>query len=397
MNYINVLEITSSEVKLLTGYFFENNIYVLNACESSEAHLECSKVVDEEKLIKVINELVKNNSEKLNIPIEEIYLGLNPRHLVVFKATDSDFNNNTNGRVSINSAANLTTKVARQGKQKYPDLDLISVSTDYYLINGCKYDFFPTDYEKSADSIYCEATCEMTDKDYINTFKNLLSKCQVRLVGTFSLLTCATRFIQSCDVNLKNYIYLDLNKCESSVAAVYHGQIINSSVFSFGTNDVIKALMDKYNISFERASDLLYTFGLQNNPGFDYQTEEGLTLQEINDTISETYKYLFSSISSFLSVTNQKNECGQLIVISGPESSIINLDSLISHFFKTKLLTFNPRNFGARNPRYTNLLSMIFYQAKIYVSKGDRPIDLTITRTGDIATEFGKKFIDEKL
>jgi len=382
---IACLEITSYSVKLMVGYVGNDNVYVLHCLESTYAHLVNGHIQDKKIMSDTISELVKEANKALDLDIDEVILGL-PSYNVSVKNLNQSTACTSETNISENEGNNLVgmlKNTCSSFNDKFSIVDIIPKS--YALDNIPCGDRFP--YGKKASFIGIDADVILMDKEIYSDIVSCVKDANLEVSHT--ILTAAASVIyltKKCMVDkehISDFIFIDIQETSTILSACANGRYFTSSTYEYGLNNFIEFVKEKLNVSYENAQFYVETFGISNPPKFNFKTKEGITIQQINETLTECFKHFCTDIYAFVSQITDSSR--KLFILSGKGCLIQGLQEFIAKYFENKTFPIIPQNYGARNPSFTNLLGMIWYDNQYDLKfKYQRKDSMTLTRTNQV-------------
>lgn len=382
INPITCLEITSSSIKLLVGYLFEKEVYVLQALESSRTHLNNFKIEDKNEMKEGILELIQEVKKSLNIEIEDIVLGFSSVNYVYRKVEALTTLTSSDNIVSEIDGINLISmakKTCYEYLNRYSIVDILPIK---YVVDNIKESYkFPIGL--NANDIRLEGIANLIDKTYFEEIVNCVKSTNLNIVNTVCIANSSNVFLYDMlskysPNQMKSFIYINVDQKDSLFCNCSKDDYISSISKCYGYYDILNYVSTKLNVSKEVADFYLMTYGISNDPDFSFKTEEGYSLSEIGKVVKESLEDLFNYLSSFLSTVS--NESKTFFIVSGKIIEIVGFQKYISERFSCKVSCFVPANFGSRNPSFTNLVSMLYYYGNKDLKGNGKNVSLTLTR-----------------
>lgn len=377
-NIYAALEIANGGVKLLVGYYFNGRVYVLHALQSTSASLTNGYIDDVKKVAVSIKEVVNSAQSQLGYKIEEVCLCLPPIDMEIKTDTAMTSTVGSDSIVTGSDVINVTTMIKK--KVSEPGKKIVAIIPHKYLLdNGQSYRELPS--RAFSNSLTVEADCELVDENIFETYKEACEEAGLK-VQSFVLAPFATiKLLESYEQIPAQYVLIDIGAKLTDIALVFENRLLAGRAVSFGGDDVVKAVAKELNLTFDQAFRYVEVYGLTSGPSFEFRTEAGFTLDRLAAVIRKTLVSLSNHIKNAL------NEFGlrelPTVILSGGGANLVGLDEFISETFMINVMVFTPKNFGARNKSYANLLGMIKYISlnppKNYQRKNT---DFTLTRVG---------------
>jgi cell division protein FtsA len=385
------LELTSSGIKLLIGYVYMHKVYVMHALESNGACLVKGNIIDGDQMTLAIKELVNSASKTLGIKIDSVVLGLPSIDLSVEQAKSETNTTDAESHVSAFDGSNCLAMITKQkadeeGKRVVVDV----VPYEYYLDKDVPYKTFPLN--KISRSLGMEADVEIMDGLLIKSFSKCVNNAGLQIEKLVNTTNAAIRYISSFQKTVGEFVYIDIGSCLTTIGYAYDSRLSRAETISFGSNDISSSIAKKFNIPLEKANRCKEVYGIASDPSFAYQTEDGIKISAIGETIKSSLSPLINAIQQFIMTIDASAR--NLFVISGGGADLIGLDQYLSNTFQNRVALFTPTCYGARSKSYTNCVAMLDYFAEYEIkTSSSRPVDLTLTRITpiDAITKEAKK------
>lgn len=377
--YITTLELTSTCIRLLVGYVYSSQVYVLHALESDRAHLVNRHIVDTDEMALAIKELVHSASSTLGITIDSVVLGL-PSTDMKIQAAKADTNTtDMNAMVQLFDGSNLISMIAKQCTLAEGKQCVIGVVPYEYSLEGSNkvYKRFPIG--KRANSISMKADVEIGDALIVKTYREAVNKAGLKILMMVNVTNATTAYASFFQKAKQEYILVDIGEEYTTLGYSYDERLFQAAEFPFGRKSVVRHLMQKLSLNEAKAEEYLRIYGISQDPDFEFATQEGIKVSTIADTVKDALKPLIEQIEQFY--LSFSSSARNLFVLSGVGSSIFGLGGFLSERFKNTVSVFTPIAFGARNPEYTHCLAMLKYYSDYPIKQSpNRPTDLTLTR-----------------
>jgi cell division ATPase FtsA len=355
-NPICCIEISSSSIKLIVGYYFKESVYILDSIESNRAYICNGHVSDVDQMSKGISELIQNVQHKLGIDISEVYLGFYPYRFKTEHKVDSTAVTSTEGIIEDYDSINLENKFKNgfnTQSQIICDLSPNLFNTD----DGKVYNIYPKG--SRSRTLGMDADAMFIDKDYYEEVIRVFNSCNIRIKRTCFIPNACNKYMSSFDPNLKNFILIDFQNEATFVSIIYNGKVKESTCFGYGYNKITQALMENLQIDQQLAEYYKNVYGICEEPRFDFKTKQNHTIKQIKEIIIKSVEILYNNLYTFLS--GFTTDYRQNIIITGEGSNLVNLGQYLSAQLNMKTTKFAPITPGARNSASTNLVSMIYY------------------------------------
>lgn len=384
------LDITSSSIKIIVGYLFKGQVYILDALESNSTYLVNGHVEDEDKMSKAIQELVKSIYETLNIKIEEVVVGFYPYKFKKEVKNDSTTLTSSAGKVQYFDAKNLISKFKNSNLND--DLAICDISPDYfYLDDDTTYKDFPKDFVSR--SLGMEANIYYVDKSYYDEIIKVLNKANLKVKFTCLVPNACYKYIYSFLNNPKSdFIYLDFQERNTYASISINGVYSETNIINYGSNNIVNDLENKLGVSPTVANEYKNYYGLSEGPKFSFKTKNGHTISQINQAIKDSLTTLSQDLYGF--IMTLAPEVRTRIIFSGDGCCINGINKYLNEQTRLSIDTFTPICYGARNEVYTNCVSILYYYCNYQIKTQNEQTNLTFTRTD---TDLDIKKVNDNL
>ncbi len=372
------LDITSSSIKLLVGYMINKQLYILDALESSIAHLENGHVQDKNAMVQAINELVKTSSERLKIQIKDVVVGLYPYHFKREYKQDSTSVTSSEREIQYYDAKNLISKIINSNP--YKDLAICDIAPDDFTLDEFKTSKnFPVG--QRSNNLGIRGYLFYVDKSYYDEIIDVINKCNLKVKLTCLIPNACYKYIYSFMNNnsVNDFIHLDYQEEQTFVSFSNKGNYVDSSILNYGLEKVINDLIAKLNIDRKTAIEYKNYYGLEKGPNFDFKTKQGYSIDQINKVIKDSLLNLSQDLYGI--VMSLAPEVRTNIIFSGEGSSIKGIEEFLKDETHCRINTFTPITYGARNSAYTNLVSILYYYCTYEIKAPVEQKSFTFTRT----------------
>lgn len=375
LNTYSILEISASGVKLLVGYIFNQNVYILHALLSTSSHLNKGQITDKEEMILCIKEVVNSASKTLNMPIRDVVLLIPPLSLTLGSEQGSTNSIAKDGHLTNFDVSNALSIISK--KVMTPDKTIVEiVPYNFSYDDGEPHRFF--NHNVVSNSLSVEADVSLIDSALYDSFIQVVKGAGIEVSRTVLAPAGAITLLSYYNV-AKQFMLIDFGQSLTSLSLASEGRLVRTEILNFGSEDLDLALMKRFKIDKEKAIYYKNVFGLSDEPPFPFTLGDGITVKDIRSCLEETLTPLIDFIREC--VLEFKVPEFYPIMMSGGGANLFNLDRFISSVFQTKVIIYTPEYFGARNKSYTNLVAALrhidLYPALISRRKGN---DFHLTR-----------------
>ena len=377
------LELSSTGVKMLAGYVYEKEVFILNAIESTRTKLVKGGILDKDEMVITIKELASKISSSIKFQVNDVVL-IMPSNGVQIISTKGETNTN-DSRISLFDASNCHTQCYKNVSDRLrPNYDIIDIVPYKYVYEDVYSNSFESErlpLNKAANHITMFADVEAMDGATIKNLESVVKKAGLNIVHKVCGANATINLTFSYNQSNPEFIFIDFGARQTTLGLSYEGRLEAVETLNYGSDDISDCIANKFNISFDKANEYKKLYGISKNPPFSFKTKDGFTVEELANVIKDSLRSLTDGINSFLLQVdaNARN----LFILTGGGSDLVGLDDYLINSFNNRVMVFTPPFFGARDKTYSNLVSAVKYYSE-YENKSTtlRPNDLTLTRIG---------------
>jgi len=352
-NLVTVIEFASSGIRLVSGYSFHGKVYVTSSLEGEPLPLDNKGFIDKkeaEQSLAILINTAKNQGTKET----GAFIALLPP--VDFKSVEEEGHSttiDTSSRITqtdfINCINIINKEVKEEGKQ-------IIYDDPYLFLDDSKMTYTQFPIGKASDQLTVRADAQMISKDSFDHYMSILKDLQCPPYIVLCSTMGAVSFMKASNCP-DDFISLDLEKDFSYLSFVREKRLKDSFALSYSLNSLVSKASQVLSLKEDRIRELITTYGLDSNPGFEFKTSEGLTLERISGALKEGLSDIRDSLSEYI----RKLELNDTVplVIYGPGGDILHLDKYLSYELKRPVLYFTSKVIGARSKTFLNCLGAI--------------------------------------
>lgn len=384
-NYDCILEISGMGVKLLVGYSYKGNLYIIHALESTSAGLDKGQITDKEKMILGIKEVINSASKSLMFDLKDVNLVLPPLNIITVSETGLTHTVSHDSVVSTfdvdNALYMISQRVEREG------FKIVDIHPTLYVYDNddARQRFVENMVSKS---LRINADVVLMNSSYYGGFIDVVKQAGLNVKRTV-ISTMGDIALLSTYSIPQQYVFIDFGGTLTSVVTASQGRVNKISTINFGSEDITKYLMNYFNIDYERATYLKKVHGLDEEPKFHFHFKEKFKISDLTMAIEKSLTPLVDFIKGFIAENNVEEFYP--IIITGGGADLNNLVPYLSSIFQTKVTLYTPDFIGARNKSYTNCVGCLKY-LDLYPKKKEvvKEKDFTLTRV-DNRTNFDEE------
>ncbi len=372
-----VLEITSSYVKFVVGYVSKGVPHLLYYKKVPINGLVCDgRIVNREKLIKVLNEFHNIDDPKFDIKMEPnaVSLVLPSLGLKVYEDKKASLvvgDEHKIAHVDVNNVLNII-----RGAQIGEGSVLIDIVPSLYAADSNA--FHEPPIGRVAKLLTIQAKLYTLPADILNTYTQVVQEAGFRILQNSVAVYCATQLISSTPKTPESYILLDMGSDLTTMSLIGNKETYDSRFIKSSGREISNRIAQKFNIPFQIANDLKEKFGYDDTPHkFEMPIFVGVNNDNINIKIKQSHlnqvieeyfeEFLRALKLSFdqLGFSEGQNYGSLPILITGGSSRLRGFLTLFAKTFGNRdAKLFLPNVIGARDAGACNALGMILVESK---------------------------------
>lgn len=376
---VAAIELCSKSVKIVIGYVLDGKVHVLYTLTKEVGTIiDRGNVVDPTALKGALESLmmIDDPSVKLKISVSDALLAIPPYGVEVYQTKPVVTIISEDGRVSEFDIRNVYTLVRKAAlPQNMQLVDIIPAS--FVLDQGRSFAYPPLGQSSSSLQIFTRI--HTLPKNIYSNYCNALEGAGIQIRRTIVASSAAVELLASYgDEFPSDYFLVDIGSDMTTVSLVGYKQLFSSRFFSWGGDDITRAIVEQFDVDASEAEKIKMLYGYDDRKlTFDsvVSTGEGEsnirhTVKELNELIvnqlEEFSKELNNALNSLLENYTDTDKYRTLpMILIGGGSQLYGLKK----FLKTKvnnsdILIPTPHSLGARNSSYFNCLGMILMNYK---------------------------------
>lgn len=348
---ISVLEITPNSLRLLIGYQGnKKDLYVLQAYELPSFDINDPSASNKEKLLSLVN----TAKSELNIDLGPLVLLLPPSS---FGCVQAD------GATGVGSAdGHLTTADYNDCSYRAKkSVNMQGFEPVYCLPYKFTIDSNPSVYEFPKDSycnrIYIECDIHLLKSDNCYRYRELLNASDIQPVLTLVSSYCGSLLMNTCTYQGPNeYFSLEMEEGYSYFSFIKNRRIVTSKILQFSIDDVINSIGKKLEVSFDRARELYEKFALERVAEFDFETDEGISLDKLIAVIRDALDGFILNVSREIPETADSTIP---LVIYGKESYRTSFEEYFARILNRQCYKYSSDVLGVKDGSFDDCLGGI--------------------------------------
>jgi cell division protein FtsA len=377
-----VLELGNKSYKLMVGYMLDDKVDVLY-CGTFKLSVPLKEgdVFDMGSLINDLSKLkkVQDKEHSLTLNISEVVLIYPPIGIEVYEASRAT---NTISNVSKVDKIDIVNALSLIKKSKIPkeNNSLVDIIPTAFYIDGDKSYRLPPLGEIS-QTLGIKANVYTLPGKMMEEFKKAVTSAGIKVVKEVIAPVGVSYFLASQNFKYVNYMLIDFGAKTTSVSLVNESNLIASTFFSLGSDDLTEKIAKEMETSYAEAEKLKEIYGIDTrassyNPTLVEKDEEGdfkktFTREDLTAISSSFMKtrieFLTNAIKTLLDSEEGFIKKVPLVFIGG--GSLLNgMKDYILKFYPTNICEIVKTSvIGAEDPSWLNCLGGISY-CSIYKS-----------------------------
>lgn len=379
------LQIESGEIRLLAGEFFSERLNILGKKNISCAGMDGIVITDKKVVSACISNAVNELSKEIGVPILSVILSIPSYRINISSVNSYQLPQGENHEVTIEDIKNIY----REGNNYFVgnNREVINTICNSYKVDNIVYRKMPLG--KKGDFIESVLQLLCVDKEMTYDYLDVVNKAGLKVMDIYvdALANAkeAALFEQSSSVNYILNIQLERQFIVFSL--INDGKIVNCASVSQGYNSLLECIQKQYNVSFDKANNLLFRYGRVDETDLSsertitkYSDSEGneqvITCGRLNETISSASDMLVDNLiaccSNIFPLENLQ------VVISGGGAAINGIDRLLSQKINRAVRCYFPETIGARDSRWTVCLGLMYAyrDSDTVYQKNENSVDL---------------------
>jgi len=379
---LSAVQIQSDEIRLLTGEFYNDCLYVLDAqnvkCEGLSGH----NIIDKNRVCASLMMAIEKTNKELGTHINKVLLAIPSYRLVL---SDHSFSNEYEQGHVIDNKDICAIRNNGYNYSLGSDYEIVNVSCNNYIVNGLLQKKPPIGLEM--DNLKGEIQLMGCDKLLTYNYADVIEKCGLQIMDVcIDIVACAkeTALLENA---YQNYVVsINIEKYESLFTLAYKGKIISTEVINFGYDKFVNKITDTFAIPLRKSEEILFKFL---DLGKEELTDTSVFVwrsKEANNQISE--KQLFETIkpeldylcNEYQTLCQQIFQCSNVYVqLTGKGCNINGLSKYFQKNFKKNVNEYIPNIIGVRDPIWTVPLGLIYnyLDQQLYTENRVNSVDIS--------------------
>ena len=374
-NYISVLEISDTKVRLAVGYFKDNKVNLIHVEKRPIRGLvNHGEITDFQTLSSIILSMkeFKDETTKAKFTINEVTLVLPAYGLNVYQSTKTT---NVVSPFSLIATIDIENVVSLVQKEPIPSgSEIVDIIPDAFVLEKGRSFINPPINEKS-NSITIKAKIHTLPSRMVNDYKRVIEGARMRVhrlcVSSYSMCELA-RYNKEIP---QSYILADIGAEITNVSLIGNCTPFETVSFVCGAKDLITKIGEKFSLSYDDSLDLLTKYGLDERPltykpviatSFNGELKTEHDPESLNTIIkgffNEVYFPKFNIAFETLMQGYPESVRNLPIVFAGGLTKMFGFEGLAKSKFElnASIHYLEPKFIGARDTTYCALIGAIF-------------------------------------
>ena len=370
---VAAVEFGSKKMKLVVGYELDGQVYVIYSLVRPYGYIiENGDIIDPTRIIQSMKE-IKNFSDpssQLKLNIGEVLVALPPYGLKIYTSQTMTTAGGEDGKISVMDIRNVHAQIRNSALPNNNALvDIVPVF--YELNQGRKFTNPPLG--ESSSTVKIAAMVHTLPKRIPDSYDAVVTPSGINVKRNIVSSYGASMLLSSYPDIPNNYLLVDIGSTMTTVSLVGEKRLYGSTYFSWGGDKITERIIESFNIGESEAEKIKMMYGIDNRemnfkaPVCRSSDGEGNEIKHYTDELNEIIK---SELSSFVKDLNAS--IGELLkeydlqaralpmVLVGGGSQLYGLKEFIEPKVQSEqIIIVTPRNLGARDATFTNVLGLI--------------------------------------
>ena len=367
------LEVADHEVRLVVGEFYNTRFNIIKVERIPCSGLSYAAVEDEEAVIAAIRQAADNARKMLGADIKKVILSIPSYRTKRYSYKTTVKIEGIDQKVTNQDIRNAIKKAESMDiGREYALIQTVCVK---YTVNGISSRRIPIGEHCSEMTAEIDLLC--ADRQLSFDLVNCVEKAGLAIMDIFPDVFAvgkeAALFEQAID---RQVIILKLERTATTLGLLRKGKLMSSVILPSGTASLVENVCSKYNISEDKAVDLLkYSVRLDQqvystNPVHLWR-ENGVTYtineEEFVNTSRENIENWLSAVVKTCVPILKAGET--TVIITGEGGETEGLSDLVQKGLETETRCYIPDTLGGRNAALTACLGLFYsYQDKLPIT-----------------------------
>lgn len=373
-NYISVLEISDTKVRLAVGYFKDNKVNLIHVNERPiHGLVNHGEIVDFQTLSSIILSMkeFKDETTKEKITIKEVTLVLPSYGLNIYQSTKAT---NVVSPYSLIATIDIENVVSLVQKEAIPSgNEIVDIIPDSFILEKGRSFINPPINERSSN-VTIKAKIHTLPSRIVNDYRRVVESARL-IVHRMCVSSYSICELARYDAEIpQSYILADIGAQITNVSLIGNCTPFETVSFMCGAADLIKKIGDKFGLAYDDALELLRRYGLDERPltfkpviatsfvgGLETENDPESLNQIIKSFFYEEYFGKFDTAFNTLMRGYPDSVRNLPIVFTGGLTKMFGFEGLAKEKFESNasIHYLEPKCIGARDTSYSALIGGI--------------------------------------
>lgn len=207
-----------------------------SVCEKSKG-IEKGLIIDENKCIESLKEVIKKLSDQMNKDIDRVYIGISSRNIRI-----SEVSSSINLRDGIVRSSDIKRIIERckRNTEIAKEEEIIDIAIDFYKLNGKI--FYDNIIGLKGSTLELDATILITGKSEVDKYKRICRECGLTLSGFKVNILSGKSIFLSGKSSMGVKALVDIGASVSDIAIFRNGILKSISSVPLGGENITKDL-----------------------------------------------------------------------------------------------------------------------------------------------------------
>lgn len=372
---VTAIELNASGIRLVSGYVYEDKVYVLQSLVGKSINLDNNGLMDRRQVEDTLTSLIETAKNTLKCDLKNYIFLLPPDDFLVKNSSSSSVTMNEYvAQKDFTNCISMLEKIVKVNNSTI----VFDVPIYFALEDGEHIPTFPLN--ERSENLSVNADVHMISKVSYDYYMEIIKKLGIlpyaTLVSTYGSCSFLTSF-KSPD----SFFLLQVENESTYLSLVKNRRLAFSKEYPVSMNSLYEKTGEKLNLTKEKMEDYISTFGLKKDQAIPIQTEEKKPLGDLIDAFLQEFSQ-FESIKEKMDELDSSRSL--TIIFLGSGGRIDGMNGNLSNYFIRQLLLFYPKVLGARNDSLVSCLGGIKITSNSYMPplKENNEIDPNLNNTG---------------
>lgn len=352
-NYVTAIELSSSGIKLVVGYVYQDKVYVMHASEGEPLSVDKEDLINQSEAEKSLSSLLAEARRVIGNDLGSSIALLPPDGFRMKEDTESTMTVSSDSKIVQLDYANCISMIKKAVKEE--GSEVIYCDPLHFETDSNESMSFPLG--ETSDKIYVTADAHLLPKSRYNRYIQILRDLDIFPYLTLLSPLGGLTFIKSTNPP-KEYISLDIERDYSYITHIRNNHMVDSGRIPFGIDNGNKNVSIMLSTTLDRASELRHLFGfVAKKECISNPVPEVADAEELYNTFRESFSPIIEGIETF--IKGKAISEGAPIVLYGLAKDEEGLDAYLKSSLNRAIYTIKNTIIGARKQSYINCLGGI--------------------------------------